>query len=155
MSNEKEISFAEMGFSEKLLQAINTVGYEVPTPIQQKTIPLLLAGKDVIGQAQTGTGKTAAFVFPILERLDLDLNETQALILTPTRELAIQVAEAVFTYSKISGAFTSCRSMAAIRFKNNCADSRAAFTSSSARRGASWIICGAARSTSHLSKWSC
>ncbi|MEK9162920.1 MAG: DEAD/DEAH box helicase, partial [Chloroflexota bacterium] len=103
MSNEKEISFAEMGLSEKLLQAINTVGYEIPTPIQQKTIPLLLQGKDVIGQAQTGTGKTAAFVFPILERLDLDLNETQALILTPTRELAIQVAEAVFTYSKNIG----------------------------------------------------
>jgi len=103
MKNEENVSFAELGLSEKLLQAINMVGYEVPTPIQQKAIPLLLSGKDVIGQAQTGTGKTAAFVFPILERLALDLNETQALILTPTRELAIQVAEAVFTYSKNLG----------------------------------------------------
>jgi ATP-dependent RNA helicase DeaD len=96
-------AFDRLGLSEPLRQSINDVGYEAPTPIQLKTIPLLLVGKDIIGQAQTGTGKTAAFAFPILERLDLSQNEVQALILTPTRELAIQVAEAIHTYSKRLG----------------------------------------------------
>lgn len=93
-------SFDELGLSEPLRQTINDVGYEAPTPIQLKTIPLLLAGHDVIGQAQTGTGKTAAFALPILQKLDLSQKEVQALILTPTRELAIQVAEAIHTYAK-------------------------------------------------------
>ncbi|GAB4447627.1 MAG: DEAD/DEAH box helicase [Anaerolineae bacterium] len=93
-------SFDTLGLSEPLRQAINDVGYEAPTPIQVKTIPLLLAGQDVIGQAQTGTGKTAAFALPILQKLDLKQNEVQALILTPTRELAIQVAEAIHVYAK-------------------------------------------------------
>jgi ATP-dependent RNA helicase DeaD len=92
--------FDELGLSKPLRQAIDDVGYEIPTPIQLKTIPLLLAGQDVIGQAQTGTGKTAAFALPILQMLDLDRKEVQALILTPTRELAIQVAEAIHTYSR-------------------------------------------------------
>ncbi len=93
-------SFDSLGLSEPLRQTINDVGYEAPTPIQLKTIPLLLAGRDVIGQAQTGTGKTAAFALPILQKLDLSQKEVQALILTPTRELAIQVAEAIHTYAK-------------------------------------------------------
>jgi ATP-dependent RNA helicase DeaD len=93
-------SFDRLGLNEPLRQAINEVGYEAPTPIQLKTIPLLLAGHDVIGQAQTGTGKTAAFALPILQRLNPDEREVQALILTPTRELAIQVAEAIHTYAK-------------------------------------------------------
>lgn len=93
-------SFDSLGLSEPLRQTINDVGYEMPTPIQLKTIPLLLAGHDVIGQAQTGTGKTAAFALPILQKLDLSQKEVQALILTPTRELAIQVAEAIHTYAK-------------------------------------------------------
>ncbi|HXV44770.1 MAG TPA: DEAD/DEAH box helicase [Anaerolineae bacterium] len=93
-------SFDQFGLSEPLRQAINDVGYEAPTPIQVKTIPLLLAGQDVIGQAQTGTGKTAAFALPILQKLDLGRREVQALILTPTRELAIQVAEAIHVYAK-------------------------------------------------------
>jgi ATP-dependent RNA helicase DeaD len=96
----KHDSFDELGLSEPLRQAIDDVGYEAPTPIQLKTIPLLLAGQDVIGQAQTGTGKTAAFALPILQNLDLKQKAVQALILTPTRELAIQVAEAIHTYSK-------------------------------------------------------
>ena len=96
-------SFAGLGLSAPLLQVLDELGYETPTPIQQHTIPLLLAGRDVIGQAQTGTGKTAAFALPILNQLDLTLNAVQALILTPTRELAIQVAEAVHTYSKQLG----------------------------------------------------
>ncbi len=93
-------SFAQLGLSEPLTQALNEVGYEMPTPIQQKTIPLLLADHDLIGQAQTGTGKTAAFALPILEKLDLGQNAVQALVLTPTRELAIQVSEAIHTYAK-------------------------------------------------------
>jgi len=95
--------FAQLGLSAPLTTALAEVGYEAPTSIQEQTIPLLLAGQDVIGQAQTGTGKTAAFALPILEKLDLSLNAVQALVLTPTRELAIQVAEAIHTYAKHSG----------------------------------------------------
>ncbi len=93
-------SFEQLGLSDPLLRALGDVGYEVPTPIQSRTIPLLLAGRDVIGQAQTGTGKTAAFALPMLQALDPDLGRVQALVLTPTRELALQVAEAVHTYAR-------------------------------------------------------
>jgi ATP-dependent RNA helicase DeaD len=96
-------SFEQFGLSGPLLKAIADVGYEAPSPIQQKTIPLLLGGHDVVGQAQTGTGKTAAFALPILERLKPASASVQALVLTPTRELAIQVAEAFHTYAKHMG----------------------------------------------------
>src|SRR5699024_9987441 len=79
-------------------QVLADVGYETPSPIQAATIPPLLEGRDVLGQAQTGTGKTAAFALPILSRLDAAAGAPQALVLTPTRELAIQVAEAFQTY---------------------------------------------------------
>lgn len=92
--------FDELGLSEPLLRSVDNVGYEAPTPIQRRVIPLLLDQKDVIGQAQTGTGKTAAFALPILQQIDLGDPAVQALILTPTRELAIQVAEAVYTYAR-------------------------------------------------------
>ena len=95
--------FAQLGLSAKLIQALDELGYEAPTPIQLKTIPLMLAGRSLIGQAQTGTGKTAAFALPILDRLDLNHSHVQALILTPTRELAIQVSEAIQTYAKHLG----------------------------------------------------
>lgn len=98
-----EETFAQLGLRDELVQALNAVGYESPTPIQRQTIPLLLAGRDFIGQAQTGTGKTAAFALPILEKLNLNQPEVQALILTPTRELALQVAEAFHTYAKNLG----------------------------------------------------
>jgi len=100
---QAEETFAQLGLCDELVQALNAVGYESPTPIQRQTIPLLLAGRDLIGQAQTGTGKTAAFALPILERLNLNQPEVQALILTPTRELALQVAEAFHTYAKNLG----------------------------------------------------
>jgi ATP-dependent RNA helicase DeaD len=100
---QNQDTFEQFGLSEALMNAISAVGYEVPTPIQVKTIPHLLAGKDVIGQAQTGTGKTAAFALPILEKIDLQRKEVQALILTPTRELGIQVAEAFLAYGKPIG----------------------------------------------------
>ena len=96
-------SFAELGLSEPLVQTLSEVGYESPTPIQQQTIPLLLAGHDLIGQAQTGTGKTAAFALPILTQLDLRQKNVQALVMTPTRELALQVAEAIHTYARRLG----------------------------------------------------
>lgn len=98
------LSFEELGVSDPLIRALGDVGYEAPTPIQCKTIPLLLAGRDVIGQAPTGTGKTAAFALPILQQINLRDRAVQALVLTPTRELAIQVAEAVHTYARWLGA---------------------------------------------------
>ncbi len=96
-------SFAQLGLQAPLIQALTELGYEAPTPIQSQTIPVLLAGRNMIGQAQTGTGKTAAFALPILEKLDLNKNVVQALILTPTRELAIQVSEAIHAYAKHLG----------------------------------------------------
>ncbi len=96
-------TFAQLGLNAELIQTLDELGYEAPTPIQLKTIPLMLAGRSLIGQAQTGTGKTAAFALPILDRLDLKHNTVQALILAPTRELAIQVAEAIQTYAKHLG----------------------------------------------------
>jgi ATP-dependent RNA helicase DeaD len=86
--------------SEAVLAAVRAVGYESPTPIQQAAIPPLLAGRDLLGQAQTGTGKTAAFALPLLCRIDVARAEPQLLVLTPTRELAIQVAEAMQTYAR-------------------------------------------------------
>ncbi len=93
------ISFADLGLPDTLLAALRAVGYESPSPIQASTIPPLLAGRDVVGQAQTGTGKTAAFALPILARIDPTQRLPQALVLAPTRELAIQVAEAFQRYA--------------------------------------------------------
>jgi ATP-dependent RNA helicase DeaD len=93
------IRFSDLGLPEALLQALREVGYESPSPIQAATIPPLLSGRDVLGQAQTGTGKTAAFALPILARLDPAAGKPQALVLAPTRELAIQVAEAFQKYA--------------------------------------------------------
>ena len=92
-------SFADLGVDDRVLAAIKDVGYETPSPIQAATIPPLLAGNDVVGLAQTGTGKTAAFAIPILMRVDVAAREPRALILAPTRELAIQVAEAFGKYA--------------------------------------------------------
>jgi len=92
-------SFGELGLPQPLLAALTEVGYETPSPIQAATIPALLSGRDVLGTAQTGTGKTAAFALPILARLDLAQARPQALVLAPTRELAIQVAEAFQRYA--------------------------------------------------------
>ncbi|MGQ0622179.1 MAG: DEAD/DEAH box helicase [Panacagrimonas sp.] len=96
--------FRDLGLSEPVLEALEQVGYESPSPIQAATIPILLTGKDVLGQAQTGTGKTAAFALPILSKIDLSRAAPQALVLAPTRELAIQVAEAFQRYaSRLKG----------------------------------------------------
>ncbi|MCY0865448.1 MAG: DEAD/DEAH box helicase, partial [Sulfobacillus sp.] len=82
-----------MGLSSSVIKALEEMGFEEPSPIQAKTIPIILEGHDLIGQAQTGTGKTAAFGIPIVERLDHRSKRVEALVLAPTRELAIQVAE--------------------------------------------------------------
>lgn len=99
-------TFAELNLSQETLKAISDAGYEEPTPIQARTIPLMLAGKDVIAQAQTGTGKTAAYALPMLERIDPAVRDPQALILCPTRELAIQVAGAMHQLGRYHRATT-------------------------------------------------
>ena len=92
-------SFRDLALSEPVLRALTDVGYESPSPIQAATIPVLLSGVDMLGQAQTGTGKTAAFALPALTRIDLSKHEPQVLVLVPTRELALQVAEAFLKYA--------------------------------------------------------
>jgi len=101
MTKDKDAqpTFNDLNLAPPLLKALEDVGYETPTPIQAQTIPVLLQGKDVVGQAQTGTGKTAAFALPLLSRIDLSRKSPQLLVLAPTRELAIQVAEAFQTYA--------------------------------------------------------
>ncbi|WNO07748.1 DEAD/DEAH box helicase [Teredinibacter sp. KSP-S5-2] len=99
MSDTSDLSFADLNLPEPLLAALSAVGYETPSPIQAATIPMLMQGKDVVGMAQTGTGKTAAFAIPLLASIDLKKRKPQALVLCPTRELAIQVAEAFQSYA--------------------------------------------------------
>jgi ATP-dependent RNA helicase DeaD len=94
-----EVTFADLGLAKPVLKALEEVGYEIPTPIQARTIPPLLEGRDLLGQAQTGTGKTAAFALPLLSRIDVEQRSPQVLVLAPTRELAIQVAEAFQRYA--------------------------------------------------------
>jgi len=100
MTENQIPSFKELGLAPAIERVINEVGYETPSPIQARSIPPLLAGQDLLGQAQTGTGKTAAFALPLLSRLDLGKKDPQILVLTPTRELALQVSEAIRTYAR-------------------------------------------------------
>lgn len=93
------VEFDDFGLAEPVLHAVRDLGYETPSPIQAQAIPYLLEGNDLVGQAQTGTGKTAAFALPLLSRIDLNIKSPQILVLTPTRELAIQVAEAFQGYA--------------------------------------------------------
>src|SRR5450631_4069681 len=97
--NPVTASFRDLALSEPVLRALADVGYESPSPIQAATIPVLLSGADMLGQAQTGTGKTAAFALPALSRIDLTKHEPQVLVLVPTRELALQVSEAFLRYA--------------------------------------------------------
>src|SRR5436305_11124955 len=95
--------FADLGLAPQLLEAIHDVGYEAPSPIQEQAIPPLLDGRDVIGQAQTGSGKTAAFGLPMLQYVDPSEADVQGLVLTPTRELCIQVTQALRAYGARKG----------------------------------------------------
>jgi ATP-dependent RNA helicase DeaD len=97
---EFETTFADLGLKAPILEALNDLGYEKPSPIQAECIPHLLNGRDVLGMAQTGSGKTAAFSLPLLQNLDPELKAPQILVLAPTRELAVQVAEAMTDFSK-------------------------------------------------------
>ena len=99
MSADSPITFNDLGLDEGLLKALVEVGYETPTPIQEKTIPPMLLGRDVLGQAHTGTGKTAAFALPVLSGLDLKSVKPRTMVLVPTRELALQVSEAFQAYA--------------------------------------------------------
>lgn len=99
MTDDSSPTFADLGLHDQLLKALRDLGYETPSRIQAATIPPLLEGRDVVGLAQTGTGKTAAFALPILQRLDLSQKAPQALVLAPTRELALQVCEAFERYA--------------------------------------------------------
>ena len=100
---EQQPSFDGLGLPENVLAAVRKVGFEVPSPIQAETIPVLMEGHDVVGLAQTGTGKTAAFALPILSRIDVSQRHPQALVLAPTRELALQVAESFQSFSEHLG----------------------------------------------------
>lgn len=97
-------SFLDLGISPGRVELLHKIGFHEPTPIQAQAIPHLLAGADVLGEAQTGTGKTAAFALPLLEKIDPTLNTLQALILAPTRELALQVAQALKDFNLRPGA---------------------------------------------------
>ena len=99
MSDELDVTFEDLGLPDHVLKALKDVGYETPSPIQAETIPYVMEGHDVLGQAQTGTGKTAAFAVPLVANINLRKNKPQALVLAPTRELAIQVAEAFQKYA--------------------------------------------------------
>ncbi|MGD2118180.1 MAG: DEAD/DEAH box helicase [Chromatiales bacterium] len=100
MTEDTKISFTDLALADAVLKAVTEIGYEQPSPIQAQCIPALLQGQDLLGQAQTGTGKTAAFALPLLSKLDLNFKQPQLLVLAPTRELAIQVAEALQTYAR-------------------------------------------------------
>jgi ATP-dependent RNA helicase DeaD len=100
MSEETTVPFKDLGLAEPLIRAVTELGYETPSPIQANSIPHLLDGRDIIGQAQTGTGKTAAFALPLMSRMEPTCKDPQLLVLAPTRELAIQVAEAFQSYAK-------------------------------------------------------
>src|SRR5262245_4970768 len=105
-SLEESTDFESLGLAEPLLAAVTALGYEEPTPVQREAIPVLLSGRDVLGQAATGTGKTAAFALPMLQRIAEigdDRPPTSGLVLVPTRELVMQVAEAIHKYAKGTG----------------------------------------------------
>src|SRR5436190_21490349 len=97
--SEPALSFESLGLSEEVLRAVTDAGYRIPTPIQREAIPLILKGRDVIGLAQTGTGKTAAFTLPIVNLLLQGPRRTRVVVLTPTRELCMQVEQSITKYA--------------------------------------------------------
>ena len=101
-----KITFNDLGLPEFILKAVSDLGFETPSPIQQECIPHLLSGNDVLGMAQTGSGKTAAFALPLLAQIDPSEKHPQMLVMAPTRELAIQVADACEQFVKYAHGYT-------------------------------------------------
>ena len=110
-SDTQTITFDSFGLDNALLQTVTELGYESPSPIQAEAIPPLLEGRDILGQAQTGSGKTAAFALPLLSNIDLKKRSPQILVLAPTRELAIQVSEAFQKYAGENEWFSYCSNL--------------------------------------------
>ena len=100
LSPDLSTDFSSLGIEDNQLKALHDLGYQKPSPIQEQSIPILLAGHNLLGTAQTGTGKTAAFALPLLSRIDASQRHPQMLVLAPTRELAIQVSEAIKGFAK-------------------------------------------------------
>src|SRR5262245_25741316 len=103
---DTQLGFSGLGLTHALVAAVTALGYEEPTPVQRETIPVMLSGRDLLAQAATGTGKTAAFALPMIQRLSAEPGEkrrTRGVVLVPTRELAMQVAEAIHKYARGSG----------------------------------------------------
>ena len=139
----ESLTFSQLDLPEPLLRAVTELGYETPSPIQAAAIPKLLAGEDLLGQAQTGTGKTAAFALPLLARLDPAQNEPQILVLAPTRELAIQVAEAFQAYARFMPAFHVLPLYGGQSYTNQL---------KSLKRGSQVIVCTPGRILDHLDR---
>src|SRR3954470_18907447 len=130
--------FVELGLAPEILKAIERMGFEQASPIQSAAIPVLLEGADVVGQSQTGSGKTAAFGIPAIQAVDPDLRAPQVLILCPTRELAVQVAEEIAKLAFFKRGCASCRSTAANLTSGSSGGSTPAPKLSSAPPAASW-----------------
>jgi len=141
----KRQTFDQLALQPALLKILDDVGYETPSPIQAQAIPLLLEGRDVVGQAQTGTGKTAAFALPILSMLDLKQKDPQVLVLAPTRELAIQVAEAFQKYASYLKGFHVLPVYGGQDYAVQIRALNAAYTLPWAHPAGSWIIFAAVR----------
>ena len=134
------IKFEDLNLDAKILRAVTDMGFEAASPIQGQSIPLELEGLDIIGQAQTGTGKTAAFGIPLLQKVDPKSKKLQAIILCPTRELAIQVSEEIRRLAKyMHGVQVLPKS------EDRYVPSRTGFRLSSERRDVLWIICAGRR----------
>ena len=146
LSDTMDIKFTDLGLRPELVEGIQRLGFESPSPIQAETIPVALSGKDIVGLSQTGSGKTAAFGLPALNMIDIDRKETQVLVLCPTRELAVQVCEEINRLASCTYAASSrCPSTAAPRSTAKCVRCVTARTSSSALLVVSWTTCAARR----------
>lgn len=143
MTTTTPSGFASLGLPFAILRVLEELGYEAPSPIQAQSIPSLLEGRDVLGMAQTGTGKTAAFSLPLLARTQVESRATQVLCLAPTRELAQQVAEAVQTYSKYMSGLDVCAIYGGTSYGNQIRD---------LKRGAQWVVGTPGRVMDHIRK---
>ena len=141
MTETTPADFKSLGLPAPLLRIVEELGYEVPSPIQAQSIPSLLEGRDVLGTAQTGTGKTAAFALPILARTQVDSRNTQVLCLAPTRELAMQVAEAVQSYSKYIPGINVCAVYGGTSYSTQIRE---------LNRGAQWVVGTPGRVMDHI-----